>query len=141
MSAQLRDSAMKKVVRPVVSSLVSCGHYGVDVSLDAPGTSHRNHCPSCLWSRHLDRNVPGDRKADCPGGMEPIEVTVRGERRWMLIHRRTRCGRLRMNRSAADDNVLLLMQLAALPLATPPIPYLGLTMPADPGSTTADRLA
>jgi len=30
-----------------------------------------------------------------------------------------------MNRTAADDNVLLLMQLAALPLATPPIPYLG----------------
>ncbi|MEP7023673.1 MAG: RNHCP domain-containing protein [Actinomycetota bacterium] len=101
-----------------------CGHCGVDVSLDAPGTSHRNHCPSCLWSRHLDRNAPGDRKADCPGGMEPIAVTIRGERRWMLIHRCTRCGRLRMNRTAADDNVLMLMQLAALPLATPPIPYL-----------------
>ncbi len=57
--------------------------------------------------------------------MEPIAVTVRGERRWMLIHRCTRCGRLRMNRAAADDNVLLLLQLAALPLATPPIPYLG----------------
>lgn len=27
-----------------------------------------------------------------------------------------------MNRTAADDNVLLLMQLAALPLATPPVP-------------------
>jgi hypothetical protein len=55
--------------------------------------------------------------------MEPIAVTVRGERRWMLIHRCTRCGRLRMNRTAADDNVLLLIQLAALPLATPPMPY------------------
>ena len=44
-----------------------CGHCGVDVSLDAPGTSHRNHCPHCLWSRHLDRNVPGDRKAGCTG--------------------------------------------------------------------------
>jgi DNA-directed RNA polymerase subunit RPC12/RpoP len=110
-----------------------CGHCGVDVSLDAPGTSHRNHCPSCLWSRHLDRNVPGDRKADCPGGMEPIAVTIRGERRWMLIHRCTRCGRLRMNRTAADDNVLLLMQLAALPLATPPIPFLSPGAP--PGST------
>jgi hypothetical protein len=21
-----------------------------------PGMSHRNHCPNCLWSRHLDRN-------------------------------------------------------------------------------------
>jgi RNHCP domain len=54
--------------------------------------------------------------------MEPIAVTVRGERRWMLIHRCTRCGRLRMNRTAADDNMLLLLRLAALPLATPPIP-------------------
>ena len=55
--------------------------------------------------------------------MEPIAVTVRGERRWMLIHRCTRCGRLRMNRAAGDDNVLLLMQLAALPLAMSPIPH------------------
>jgi RNHCP domain len=55
--------------------------------------------------------------------MEPIAVTVRGENRWMLIHRCTRCGRLRMNRAAGDDNVLRLMQLAALPLATPPVPY------------------
>jgi hypothetical protein len=61
--------------------------------------------------------------------MEPIAVTVRGERRWMLIHRCTRCGRLRMNRTAADDNMLLLLQLAALPLATPPIPYAGAAAP------------
>jgi DNA-directed RNA polymerase subunit RPC12/RpoP len=100
-----------------------CGHCGVEVSLDAPGTSHRNHCPRCLWSRHLDRNVPGDRKADCPGGMEPIAVTVRGEQRWVLVHRCTRCGRLRLNRTAADDNLLLLLQIAALPLATAPFGY------------------
>jgi len=55
--------------------------------------------------------------------MEPIAVTVRGERRWVLIHRCTRCGRLRLNRTAADDNVLLLMQLAALPLTMPPVPF------------------
>lgn len=89
-----------------------------EVSLDAPGTSHRNHCPACPWSRHLDRNVPGDRKADCPDGMEPIAVTVRTEWRWVINHRCTECGRLRVNKTAGDDNVLLLMQLAALPLAT-----------------------
>jgi hypothetical protein len=66
--------------------------------------------------------------------MEPIAVTVRGAGRWMLIHRCTRCGRLRMNRAAADDNVLLLLQLAALPLATPPIPYSVPAMP--PGQRT-----
>jgi len=55
--------------------------------------------------------------------MEPIAVTVRGEKRWVLIHRCTHCGRLRLNRTAADDNVLRLMQLAALPLTVPPVPY------------------
>jgi hypothetical protein len=71
--------------------------------------------------------------------MEPIAVTVRGEHRWMLIHRCTHCGRLRMNRAAADDNVLLLLQLAALPLATPPVPYASRATPPDHEIKTADR--
>lgn len=71
--------------------------------------------------------------------MEPIAVTVRGEHRWMLIHRCTHCGRLRMNRTAGDDNVLLLMQLAALPLASPPIPYAPPATPPAPGFTGHDR--
>ena len=70
--------------------------------------------------------------------MEPIAVTVRGERRWMLIHRCTRCGRLRLNRTAADDNVMLLLQLAALPLATPPVPHARVAA-ADNGRATVSR--
>ena len=64
--------------------------------------------------------------------MEPIAVTVRGEHRWMLIHRCTRCGRLRMNRTAGDDNVLLLVQLAALPLAMLPLPSVSPVSQAGP---------
>lgn len=71
--------------------------------------------------------------------MEPIAVTVRGEHRWMLIHRCTRCGRLRMNRTAADDNVLLLIQLAALPLATPPISHLIPGTPSRHGTMAEGR--
>jgi hypothetical protein len=71
--------------------------------------------------------------------MEPIAVTVRGDHRWMLIHRCTRCGRLRMNRTAADDNVLLLIRLAALPLATPPMPYVTPTAPVRAGISTEER--
>jgi len=71
--------------------------------------------------------------------MEPIAVTVRGERRWMLIHRCTHCGRLRMNRTAADDNVLLLLQLAALPLATPPGPWISQTGGCQAGGRQADE--
>ena len=39
------------------------------------GTQHRNHCPNCLTSLHLD-NEPGDRAADCGGQMEPVAVWV-----------------------------------------------------------------
>ena len=68
--------------------------------------------------------------------MEPIAVTVRGENRWVLVHRCLRCGRLRMNKTAADDNVLLLIQLAARPLATPPGAAL---RAAGPGFTSAEQ--
>lgn len=64
--------------------------------------------------------------------MEPIAVTVRGEGRWVLVHRCTNCGRLRLNKTAGDDNVLLLMRLAALPLTMPFIPFA-----AEPGSEGA----
>jgi RNHCP domain len=73
--------------------------------------------------------------------MEPIAVTVRGEHRWVLIHRCTHCGRLRLNRTAADDNVLLLVQLAALPLTMPPFPYAAASPPSPNGRAAADRLA
>jgi len=77
--------------------------------------------------------------------MEPIAVTVRGEGRWVLIHRCTHCGRLRLNKTAGDDNVLVLMQLAALPLATPFVPFAaepngsGLPPPRKPRIRSAAR--
>jgi hypothetical protein len=94
-----------------------------DVPTDAPGTQHRNHCPLCLWSRHVD-DRPGDRAMldDCGSGMEPIAITVRGAGEWVLIHRCSGYGVLHANRSAADDSPLLLLRLAVKPLALPPFP-------------------
>ena len=34
------------------------------------GGDHRNHCPNCLSSLHVDQE-PGDRAADCGGIMDP----------------------------------------------------------------------
>ena len=99
-----------------------CRRCGLDVSMRAPGTAHRNHCPNCLWSRHLDERSAGDRAADCGSLMEPIAITVRGDGEWVLVHRCTGCGALKPNRSAADDNPLLLLRLAVKPLAQPPFP-------------------
>ena len=73
------------------------------------GTQHRNHCPNCLTSLHLD-NEPGDRAADCGGQMEPVAVWVRKGGEWAIIHRCRLCGKLASNRSAM------------LALCTPPFP-------------------
>jgi DNA-directed RNA polymerase subunit RPC12/RpoP len=97
-----------------------CVRCSADVPASAPGTAHRNHCPVCLWSRHVD-DEPGDRRSDCHASMEPIAITVRGDE-WVLIHRCGACGELSSNRIAGDDSPLLLMRLALRPLAQPPFP-------------------
>jgi len=104
-----------------------CAHCHVDVPLDAPGTAHRNHCPNCLWSRHLDGDVPGDRAAECGASMEPIAVTARRDGEWLLVHRCLGCDELHLNRSAGDDNPLLLLHLVVRPLGRPPFPLERLT--------------
>jgi RNHCP domain len=99
-----------------------CRHCGLDVSTHAPGTAHRNHCPNCLWSRHLDDDSPGDRAAECGSSMEPIAICVRGDGEWVIVHRCTGCDDLNLNRTAGDDNPLILFRLAVKPLAQPPFP-------------------
>lgn len=66
--------------------------------------SYRNHCPSCLWSKHVDIK-PGDRAASCHGLMQPVALDYRGNKGWMVIHECTRCGRRQPNRLALDDPV------------------------------------
>lgn len=85
------------------------------------GTQHRNHCPNCLTSKHLD-NQPGDREADCGGAMEPIAVWVRKNGEWAIIHQCRICNKLSSNRIAPDDNPMKLMAIAMKPIALPPFP-------------------
>ena len=89
----------------------TCKVCGRLVTPDAAGTEHRNHCPNCLSSLHVDIE-PGDREADCGGIMEPIAVWVRGKGEWAIIHRCRRCGAFSSNRVAADDNPVKLMSIA-----------------------------
>ena len=98
-----------------------CGHCGRTVPPSLSGTHQRNHCPACLRSRHADIRV-GDRRSGCRGLMDPIGIWVREDREWAIIHRCRKCGHLRANRVAADDNEVLLFTLAALPLSRPPFP-------------------
>ena len=98
-----------------------CRNCGLDVPAQAPGTAHRNHGPTCLWSRHVD-NRPGDRAAQCGAVMEPVAIAVRGGGEWVIVHRCRGCDEVHLNRTAGDDSPLLLLRLALRPLAQPPFP-------------------
>ncbi len=99
----------------------TCRVCGRLVTPAGAGSDHRNHCPHCLCSMHLDI-TPGDRAADCGGTMEPIAVWVRGRGEWAIIHRCRICGALSSNRIAADDDPMMLMSIAMRPVAMPPFP-------------------
>ena len=96
----------------------TCNNCGQKVVPEGAGSDHRNQCPYCLTSVHLDEE-PGDRASDCHGKMEPIGVWVRKNGEWALIHRCTVCGKLDSNRVAADDNPMRLLSLAMKPFANP----------------------
>ena len=102
-----------------------CQYCGRAVPPETFGTRYRNHCPWCLRSLHVDVR-PGDRSSTCGGIMDPIAIAVRQDKEWVIIHRCRKCGILRENRSAGDDNELALLSLAVQPVARPPFPLDGL---------------
>ena len=91
----------------------TCKHCGQYVSTEPllSGVRHRNHCPYCLWSRHVDLVQAGDRLCACKGGMRPVGLTLKAERKkygdgngeLMLVHQCVECVAFSINRIAADD--------------------------------------
>lgn len=84
------------------------------------GVQNRNHCPYCLWSRHLDLYRAGDRLSACRAGMEPIGLTLKRSSKHypaafggelMLIHRCQDCGKISINRIAADDDPQAILEV------------------------------
>ncbi len=88
-----------------------CRNCGAPVNSWAPGTRQRNHCPYCLFSLHVDIK-PGDRRELCRGIMEPIGLWPREGGDTSILHRCRKCGALRSNRLAGDDNDERLRHLA-----------------------------
>ena len=79
-----------------------CEHCGAEVRPLTNG-SFRNHCPFCLYSKHVDEQ-PGDRAGDCLGLMEPIGIEYSGAKGYQLLHRCVRCGKVMKNRVAEDTD-------------------------------------
>ena len=70
----------------------------------------RDHCPNCLCSLHLDDN-PGDRLCLCHGVMEPILVEKGKKDTLKIIYRCSKCGIIKKNKAALDDNYDLILEI------------------------------
>lgn len=88
----------------------TCDRCGIDVEPLGKG-SYRNHCPSCLWSKHVDAQGPGDRASLCGGLEQPMGVDFRSKKGWMIIHVCTKCGKRIANKAAPDDDQAILSTL------------------------------
>jgi len=87
-----------------------CENCGKKVSI--LGYSCRNHCPYCLHSKHVDI-YPGDRAEECHGTLEPIRVELDSKKGYVIVFRCKKCGAIRKNKAAQDDNMDLIIELTA----------------------------
>ena len=69
---------------------------------EVKGDGYTNHCPHCLWSKHVDIN-PGDRASLCGGLMEPVSKEIEKDE-CVITHRCEKCGHEKRNKSAQEDD-------------------------------------
>jgi DNA-directed RNA polymerase subunit RPC12/RpoP len=87
----------------VINEGFSCEHCGADVP-PTSGSTPRNHCPYCLWCKHVDIN-PGDRQNKCQGVMQPIGIYVHSRKTYVILHRCQKCGaRVKAKAITRDEN-------------------------------------
>ena len=77
--------------------------------------SCRNHCPYCLYSKHVDINT-GDRAEKCHGSLKPIEIELNSKKGYVIIFRCEKCGAIRKNKAAKDYNMELIIKLSSNPI-------------------------
>jgi DNA-directed RNA polymerase subunit RPC12/RpoP len=88
-----------------------CTHCGAEVSL-AQKTA-RNHCNHCLWSLHVDEEIPGDRLSECGGEMQPAAIFQKRDE-WIVLHKCEKCGKEIQNKCAEDDSFEALLNINSL---------------------------
>jgi hypothetical protein len=73
------------------------------------GNGYTNHCPVCLFSKHVDIN-PGDRGSLCGGLMKPISFNIKnGE--YIITHQCVICKYIKNNKTAVEDNMETLLNI------------------------------
>lgn len=76
------------------------------------GDGYTNHCPICLWSKHVDIN-PGDRENICGGLMKPIDAFFESQN-WYLIQKCQKCKEEKKIKISQDDNIAVVKSILKL---------------------------
>jgi hypothetical protein len=98
------DSSGKRFSRHIEDFV--CENCGQSVS----GSGYTNHCPCCLWSKHVDVH-PGDRQAQCGGLMAPVAVEA-ASGSYVLTHRCQKCRIEKRNKLAEGDNFDAVLEIS-----------------------------
>lgn len=90
----------------------ACGNCGNSVI----GDGYTNHCPSCLYSKHVDVN-PGDRAAECGGLMKPVGIEQKkGD--YVIVHECVDCGHMRKNKRGDTDDFNKIIEISSAGLGS-----------------------
>ena len=86
-----------------------CEHCGKEVpKLEY---SARDHCPYCLYSKHVDIN-PGDRANPCKGLLKPIDIE-KFKDTYKIIYVCDSCGENHKNIMATDDDMNEIIRISS----------------------------
>ncbi|PIQ91533.1 MAG: hypothetical protein COV70_03220 [Parcubacteria group bacterium CG11_big_fil_rev_8_21_14_0_20_39_22] len=110
--ARRQETNLKSKSRPFSKKFTrkkenfTCKYCGEKVK----GDGYTNHCPKCLWSKHVDIN-PGDRKEKCLGLMEPSSIEIKSGNH-IIVHRCETCGFVRRNKFGEKDSFDTVIEIA-----------------------------
>jgi len=75
------------------------------------GDGYTDHCPKCLFGKHVDKEIPGDRESKCGGVMEPIKAIYEKEK-FKIMYRCIQCGHEFWVKEGVGDDREKLVELA-----------------------------
>lgn len=75
------------------------------------GYTARDHCPYCLYSKHVDIN-PGDRENTCKGLLKPIGIE-KFKDTYKILYQCEKCHQPHKNIIAKDDDMNMIIKISS----------------------------
>ena len=94
----------------MIDEKFKCMNCGMEV--DTLNYTARDHCPRCLYSRHVDV-MPGDRQNKRMGLMMPIGIE-KYKNTYKIIYKCLSCGEVHKNIMAQDDDYDMIVKLSVI---------------------------